>query len=175
MTALNKEILGAITYATRMEIQGRSFYEHIAGITKSEHGKEVFRKLAEDETGHIEKFGEIFTSVLGSEEWKSYIDKEEVEKRTVLDELKARVEKRGKEEKATDLEALRIGLELEREAIDYYTKQVDTTDDAVVKDLFSKIISEERFHYDLLQAQYDSITGSGFWFDMAEFKMDGRF
>jgi rubrerythrin len=175
MAELNKAILGAIRYATRMEIQGRSFYEHVAGITKSEHGKAVFRKLAADETGHIEQFSKIFTSVLASDEWKTYIDKEELEKRTVLDELKARVEKRGKEEKATDLEALRIGLELERGAIDYYTKQVDASSDVMVKDLFSRIIKEEQYHYDLLQAQYDNITGSGFWFDMAEFKMDGRF
>ncbi|MBN2621642.1 ferritin family protein [candidate division WOR-3 bacterium] len=175
MAELNKAILDAIRYATRMEIQGRSFYEHVAGVTKSDHGKAVFKKLAQDENGHIEQFSEIFTSVLGSDEWKTYIDKEELEKQTVLDELKARVEKRGKEEKATDLEALRIGLELERGAIDYYTKQVDTSNDVVVKDLFSRITKEEQYHYDLLQAQYDNITGSGFWFDMAEFKMDGRF
>jgi rubrerythrin len=175
MKELSKEILEAIKYATRMEIQGRSFYEHVAGVTKSEHGKKVFRKLAEDEIGHIQKFSEIFTSVLGNDEWKAYIEKEEMEKQTVLGELKARVEKRGQEEKATDLEALRIGLELERNSIDYYNKQARNTENAVLKDLFSRIISEEQFHYDLLQAQYDNITGSGFWFDMAEFRMDGRF
>ena len=175
MSDLSKEVLDAIRYATKMEIQGRSFYEHVAGITASEHGKKVFQRLAQDETTHIHRFGEIFTSVLGNEEWKTYVDSEEVEKKTVLDELKARVEARGKEEKATDLEALRIGLELERGAIDHYTKAVNSTDDAKVKDIFTKIIKEEEYHYDLLQAQYDSITGSGFWFDMAEFKMDGKF
>jgi len=175
MAELSKEILDAIKYATRMEIQGRSFYEYMTGQTKSDHGKKVFSRLAQDEIVHIQQFNEIFTSVLGNDEWKAYIDKEENDKDTLLTELKARVEQRGKEEKATDLEALRIGLELERGAIDYYTKQAENTDNTTVKDLFSHIINEEQYHYDLLQAQYDNITGSGFWFDMAEFKMDGRF
>lgn len=37
------------------------------------------------------------------------------------------------------------------------------------------IADEERFHYDLLQTQYDSVTGSGFWLDSAEFQMDGKY
>lgn len=175
MAELSKEILDAIKYATRMEIQGRSFYEYMAELTNSEHGKKVFKSLAQDEIVHIQKFNEIFTAVIGNDEWKSYVDKEESDKHTVLAELKGRVEQRGKEDKATDLEALRIGLELERGAIDYYTKQVNSTDNTAVKDLFAHIIKEEQYHYDLLQAQYDNINGSGFWFDMAEFKMDGRF
>jgi hypothetical protein len=28
--------------------------------------------------------------------------------------------------------------------------------------------------YDLLQAQHDSVTKSGFWLDSAEFQMDGK-
>ena len=37
------------------------------------------------------------------------------------------------------------------------------------------ICDEERFHYDLLQSQYDSVTNSGFWLDVSEFRMDARF
>ena len=48
-------------------------------------------------------------------------------------------------------------------------------EDAVAKEIFEKIADEERFHYDLLQAQYDSVTGSGFWLDSSEFQMDGKY
>jgi hypothetical protein len=37
--------------------------------------------------------------------------------------------------------------------------------------MFSKI---EKQLFDLLQAQYDSITSSGFWLGSAEFRMDGK-
>lgn len=32
----------------------------------------------------------------------------------------------------------------------------------------------EKQLFDLLQAQYDSVTGSGFWLGSAEFQMDGK-
>lgn len=175
MPKLTEEMIEAIKYSTTMEINGRSFYEEAAKITHNEYGKKVFEKLAKDEIEHIKKFGEIFTSALDGEEWKKYLNQEENNKESVLDKLKARIEKQGKEERASDLEALRIGMELERDSIDYYKKLVDNTEDQTVKQVFSKIIEEEKYHYDLLQAEYDQLTGSGFWFDIAEFRMDGKF
>jgi len=41
--------------------------------------------------------------------------------------------------------------------------------------MFNRICDEERLHYDLLQAQNDSVTNSGFWLDVAEFRMDGKY
>jgi len=66
-------------------------------------------------------------------------------------------------------------MELERESIDQYEKWAQETSDAKVQGIFKKIIEEEKFHYDLLQAEYDNITNTGFWFNMAEFRMDGKF
>lgn len=175
MKAISNEVLDVIKYATKMEIEGRSFYEHAAQITKNEQGKQVFRKLAQDEIGHIETFGSIFTKALGGEDWKAYLNGEEEKKTTVLQKLKERIERQGHQERSGDQEALRIGMELERGSIDKYQEWAINTQNSTIKELFEKIIKEEKFHYDLLQAEYDSLTGSGFWFDIAEFKMDGKF
>lgn len=175
MSDISNEIIDVIRYATKMEINGRSFYEHAAELTKNEHGKEVFKKLAQDETNHIKTFGEIFTSALGNDEWKEYVDQEESQKVTILEELKARIEKQSHQDKTSDQEALRIGMELERGSIDKYKEWAMKTEDTKVKDIFEKIIKEEEYHYDLLQAEYDNIANTGFWFNMAEFRMDGKF
>lgn len=175
MDNLNKEIIDLIEYATKMEINGRSFYEHAAELTKSDHGKEVFKKLAQDEIKHIETFGQIFTSALGNDKWQEYIDQKESDKSTVLDKLKERIAKQSHQDRAGDQEALRIGMELERDSIEKYKEWAMTSSDLKVKDIFEKIIKEEEYHYDLLQAEYDNITNTGFWFDMAEFRMDGKF
>ncbi len=175
MDDLGSEIVDVIKYATKMEINGRSFYEHAAELTKSKHGKEVFEKLAQDEAGHINTFGEIFTSVLGDDKWKEYIDQEETDKDTVLEQLKARIEQQAHQDRASDQEALRIGMELERGSIDKYRDWSLKTENVRVKEIFEKIIKEEEYHYDLLQAEYDNITKTGFWFNMAEFRMDGKF
>jgi rubrerythrin len=174
MNEISQETLDAIKYATTIEITGQSFYEHAAELTHNEHGIKMFKKLAQDESGHIKTFSEMFTSVLGTDEWQQFINKEEINKTTLLDELKTRIKKQ-EEERASELEALRIGMELERKSIDYYKKSANESKDTKAKEIFNRLVKEEEFHYDLLQAQYDSLTGSGFWFDMAEFKMDGRF
>lgn len=175
MSTISQEALDFIKYATSMEIGGRSFYEHAAERTQNDHGKKIFTKLAQDEIDHIKAFRAIFTEVLGSDNWKQYLDKEETGAQTLLEKLKKRLDEQGHQERAGDLEALRIGMELERESIGKYEGWAQTATDTKVQELFRRIIKEEQFHYDLLQAEYDNINGSGFWFDMAEFKMDGKF
>jgi rubrerythrin len=66
-------------------------------------------------------------------------------------------------------------MELELKAIYFFKNASAGSDDKTVKEIFEKIAEEERFHYDLLQAQFDSVTGSGFWLDSAEFHMDGKY
>ena len=51
----------------------------------------------------------------------------------------------------------------------------EEVDDPIASEIFRKISEEEKFHYDLLQAQHDSLTNSGFWLDSAEFQMDGKY
>lgn len=80
-----------------------------------------------------------------------------------------------KAEGKSEIEALSIGMELEQKAINFFSSTVQDMSDSQAKEIFDKICDEERFHYDLLQAQYDSLTNSGFWLDSAEFKMDGKY
>jgi rubrerythrin len=66
-------------------------------------------------------------------------------------------------------------MELEENAVQFFQKAADEVDDPVASEIFRKISEEEKFHYDLLQAQHDSLTNSGFWLDSAEFQMDGKY
>ena len=79
------------------------------------------------------------------------------------------------EEGKGEAEALSIGMQLEMDTINYYQREGEKTDDPIAKKIFLEIIEEEKFHYDLLQAQHDSVTKSGFWLDSAEFQMDGKY
>jgi rubrerythrin len=175
MAEISQDMLNVIKDSITLEINGRSFYEHAAEVTHNDLGKKMFKKLAQDESEHIRAFGEMFTQALGSDEWKKYVSQQENNKSSVLNELKARIDKEAKQERAGDLEALRIGMELERKSIDHYNKAAKQTADHKAQDVFNELVKVEEFHYDMLQAQYDNVTGSGFWFDIAEFKMDGKF
>lgn len=172
MKEISREVEDAIKEAIRLEINGRKFFMHASDITEHEKGKKMFRFLAEEEVKHMKVFGKLFSQILDSEDWKQYIRDEELKGESPLvEKLKDRMKN---EEGKGEVEALRVGMELEKSAIDFFSKASFGADDSTAKKIFLEIGEEEKFHFDLLQAQYDSVTHSGFWLDSAEFQMDGK-
>ncbi len=173
MEEISKPVENAIKEAIRLEINGRNFFNHAAEITHNELGKKMFEKLAAEEVRHIEMFSELFTKILKEAGWKKYVRDEELKGESALiEKLKERM--KGAEGKS-ETQALSIGMELEENAIRFFQKAADEVDDPAAKEIFRNISEEEKFHYDLLQAQHDSLTNSGFWLDSAEFQMDGKY
>jgi rubrerythrin len=173
MKDISNQVAKAIREAIKLEINGKAVFDHATEMTHNELGKKMFRRLAEDETKHLDTFGQLFSAMIGGEDWRKFVDKEELKgSSSVIEELLPRMKKEGR---AGEIEALRIGMELEKKAIDFFEKSAKETTDPQAKEIFDKIREEEKLHYDLLQAEYDSVTKSGFWFDIAEFRMDGKF
>jgi len=169
---INKAVEKVIKEAIKLEVNGQKFFLHAEEITQHELGKKMFRRLADEEVKHLETFSRIFSDILGGKDWKKHIRPAEFqEKSDLIERLKESVKK---EEGKGEVEAIRLGMELEERAIQLFQKAADDVDDPLAKEMFQKICEEEKFHYDLLQAQYDSVTHSGFWLDSAEFQMDGK-
>ena len=173
VTDISNQVVNVVKEAIKLEINGRAFFNHAAEVTHNELGKKMFLRLAQDEIRHLASFAQLFSVVIGGEEWKKFVDQEKLKGESpLIEELKSRVKK---EKRASELEAISIGMELERKAIDFFEKSAKETTDPQAKEIFDRICEEERLHYELLQAQYDSVTNSGFWLDVAEFRMDGKF
>jgi rubrerythrin len=173
MTKISEQVKEFVREAIKLEIRGREFFNQAAETTPNSLGKKMFQRLAEEEVKHLNAFSKLFSAVIQSDTWKQYVDAGEVAGNSeVIEELVARM-KRAKDK--SEIEALRIGMELELKAIDFFKKCAEKGDDPVAGAIFLSIADEERFHYDLLQAQYDSVTGTGFWLDSAEFQMDGKY
>lgn len=172
MSKISKDTENAIRDAIVLEINGRKFFNHAAEVTHHPKGKKMFLHLAEEEVKHLEIFSKMFDEILGASEWKKELIPGDVTGEAPL--VKKLKESLRHEERKGDVEALRIGMELESGAITFFQEAAASTDDPVAKKIFLKISEEEKFHYDLLQAQYDSVTGSGFWLGSAEFQMDGK-
>jgi rubrerythrin len=172
MVKMSHQVEDAIKEAIKLEISGRKFFQHAEEITRHELGKKMFRRLADEEVKHLETFSRLFSQILKGKDWKKQMKNEKTEEKSdLIERLKKSV--KGEERKG-EIEALRIGMELEESAIKLFGKAAEEVDDPVAREIFQKIIEEEKFHYDLLQAQYDSLTHSGFWLDSAEFQMDGK-
>ena len=172
MGNISKDVVQIIKEAIKLEINGRSFFEFAAEATQNDLGKKMFTKLANDEIEHLKVFNDLFSTIIGGDEWKKFVSEQQRGDSTIIDNLKSRV----KESKSSSyIEAISIGMELEKNAITFFEKSAIETSDAKTGEICRKISEEEKFHYDLLQAQYDSLTNSGFWMDSAQFKMDGQY
>lgn len=173
MDKISREVRTLIGEAIKLEINGQAFFNHAAEATANALGKKMFSRLAQEEVKHLETFSRLFSSVVKSDDWKAQVRSEELKgPSAVIQQLTDRLKRA---EGQSEIEALRIGMELEQKAIDFFKETAAGTTDAAAREIFEKIADEERFHYDLLLAQYDSVTGSGFWLDSSEFKMDGQY
>lgn len=169
---ISKEVENAIKEAIKLEIEGRKFFSHAAEVTTAERGQKMFQWLAAEEVKHLETFSKLFTTILHGDDWKKHIDADRISGEAQL--IKKLQENMKREGSKGEVEALRIGMELERNAIDFFRKAAAAADDPGAAKIFSEISEEEKFHYDMLESQHDSVTKSGFWLGSAEFQMDGK-
>jgi rubrerythrin len=175
MAEITNEIIEVIKESIELELNGKAFFEHIADATRNELGKKMFRKLANDEAQHLKVFSDMFTNAVG-EDWKKQVNTgKSRDESPIIAALTKRVESAAKAGRSSELEAISIGMELERKAIDFFDDAAKRTTDTKAREIFNRITNEEKSHYDLLQAQYDYVSNSGYWFDIAEFRMDGKY
>ena len=172
MEKISKSVEDAIKGAIKLEIDGRKFFNHAADVTKHERGRKMFRFLADEEVKHMERFGDLFSQILGGSDWRKAINPSAYQQDAPL--VKKLQERMNRAEGKGEVEALSIGMQLEKDAIEYFQNAAAGTDDPVAQKIFREISEEEKFHYDLLQAQYDSVNKTGNWLDGAEFQMDGK-
>jgi rubrerythrin len=76
---------------------------------------------------------------------------------------------------SVELDYLKKALDLERDAMHFFEKAIREAESPEAKQIFKRILDEEQGHYDLIQSEIDSINGTGFWFDVHEFYMDGKY
>ena len=155
----------AIQTAIQMEKDGHSFYKKAAAQTSSNMGKAIFESLAEDELSHLDVFQKIFEENVGKEEWghlvnssKKYADLSVFPKD--LEEIE------GANPDTSELDAIRIAMDSEQEAIDYYTKiKADSNDEKIIR-VLDEIIEQEKGHYQVLESEFNHITKTGYWFEL---------
>jgi rubrerythrin len=159
--------------AIEMEISGHKFFTEAAEKVSHEVGRKLFTRLAAEEIGHKRTFEKIFTAVSGGTDWKEAVSEVEPTKRVpYFDEARKQFKA---EDQTVELDYLKKALDLERNAMQFFEKAMMEAESPEAREIFKRILEEEQGHYDLLQAEIDSISGSGFWFDVQEFQMDSKF
>lgn len=141
--------------AINMEGEGLAFYSSLAKSVKDAKVKEIFSILADEEEDHLDDFKKAYNELTSSQDSSQGYDDYTVDEYirhlvetgvfTQKDEVK-----RLTAEIKTDLDALRIGIQAEKDAILFYTEASKNTKNKEGQKTFEFLASEEKKHLKLL-------------------------
>jgi rubrerythrin len=159
-----ENIKDAILTAIQMEKDGYAFYTKAAAQTKSDMGRTIFESLAADEQRHLEVFQKMFEEKVGESEWNDLVNSSKKYAKIPVfpTDLKNAP---GMDLDSTEIDALRLAMDSEKEAIDYYSKIEENINDQDIKNVINEIISQEKNHYSLLEKEFNHINSTGYWFE----------
>jgi rubrerythrin len=165
----------AVTVAIDFEKKVRDHYLRGAKEIPDPQGRKVFATLGKEEQGHVDYLEHCLAH------WKKTGKVPDAPLRSILPrgskwiaaELKKLDGKGKRVATKTELDALRLALQHEREADAFYHKLVAALPPGD-QTLFSKFLEIEDGHLAIVQAQLDSVQGMGFWFDVAEFRLEAE-
>ena len=162
---------------TALEYEGRVHRTYSEAVENAEHevAKKVFSTLCDEEMEHIRYLRERL------DEWRetgtitvAKLDTVLVPKGAIeagADKLRHRLKGGPREVRGTEFESLKKALDVELETSAFYKKMVATLDDDG-KRLFERFVEIEEGHVAIVQAEMDLVSGTGFWFDTAEFSLE---
>ena len=164
---VDKEVLAALTSYIQAEIDGHDFYMLAARRTKDPRGKAMFESLARDEVGHREKLEAQYASILETGCWLSPEECEAAMKRAAKQSPFARYKSQVRtwiKPRAGDLDALKVGIEKEKESYSAYTQAAEKETHPEAATMFLALAKEESGHLHLLENTYSYLAETGSWF-----------
>jgi rubrerythrin len=172
MTSSINDIAAIITKAIEVEKNGLQTYLKFARETEEVSGKNMFILMANDEFDHMNLLEGMLKEIAKKE--GGFVP-EDVDL-SIIEKIVPKLRKKDRltvgKAGADELVALKAARDMERNAIEYYQKLHDSLTDQKMRKIVQRLVEMEEGHYDIIQMQIDSVTNTGFWFDMAEFSLE---
>lgn len=164
---IEEAIQTAIEYETKI----RDLYRQAVEKTKDPTATRIFSALGNDEAGHLAYLNDRLqqwrkTGRITAEKLETSIPSAAEIKREV-DKLNPRM---SADDKKNEKQMLSKALTLEIETSRFYERMVAEMSDEGQK-MFARFVEIENGHIDMVQAELDYISGTGYWLDNKEFDM----
>lgn len=156
----------ALKIAINIEEEGLEFYSILMKSVKDDKAKDIFSKLASAEKKHLTLFQKAYLDITspanpaqGCEDYtvdlylKDLVDTgiftKKGEARRLASEIK------------TDIDALKIGIQAEKDSILYYTEAAKNTKYEAGRKAFEQLTNEEKKHLRILAEQLKAVKHAG--------------
>jgi len=152
-----KQLAEGLLKAIKAERYGHDFYLMASQSTRDQKGKKIFEMLAGEELDHMHFLMGQYNSILKtgrpdqSLKLGSRVDLSGMSP-IFSESLKERIS-----DANFEMTSLSIGIQLEKDAIDFYKSQSDQTDDPRVKKFYTELAEWESGHYHALLRQQDEL------------------
>ena len=170
---MNSETSALRVLKTAIEAEKKSLHNYLQFGLKTDDvsGKNMFLRLAGDEFEHMNILERQTRSIQESGDWlKLDIETSDVE--MIVPRLGDKDVKIRGTSGQDQLSALRTALALEKRAQDFYANQARLATDRKARDMYQRLSQMEEAHYELIQAEMDVITNTGFWLGLREFSLE---
>jgi rubrerythrin len=166
----------AIAVALDFERKVRDHYHRGAAAIADPQGRKLFETLATEEQGHVDYLEHCLadwrkTGKVPVHPLKSVLPKGvkwiEAERRKLMGRPDRRVASAG------EVDALKTALQYEKDADAFYRRLIMELP-MEEQMLFQGFLGIEDGHVALVQAELDSVLGTGFWFDVMEFRLESE-
>jgi rubrerythrin len=161
MISGTEDLLNALTLAFSMEKGSNEFYKKAEEIIIDKKGKEMFKKLASFEEGHMRYIQHLYTSLLGEgrlinlSEFKDKVPTEIMEGGIKIDPSLAAVEDLPFMD---DLDVLKIAEDKETKSYAFYQKLIRKSHDTNTKVIFEEMAKEEKKHIKYIKDTIEKIA-----------------
>jgi rubrerythrin len=145
--------LAALQMGIQTEIDGHNFYQSFAQRTSDPNARRMFERLARDEVMHLELLRNSKAMLEESGEWAEYkgVEIEDLAGAPIFSRERIQQNLAGH---TSDLSALRLAYLIEKDAVDFYRRAAEQTDDANGRRMFQDLAEMEKGHLNLLEGEY---------------------
>jgi rubrerythrin len=145
--------------AAKMEQEAVAFYRQCAEKTSAVIGKKMFLSIAADEQYHFECALRMKEDLPVTPSTTTPLE----DMKKIFDEHKQEMLQRIPSA-ADDLEALKVAMKMEEEAIAFYKKASALAANAAEKHFFDCLIRDEEEHFNIFQNTHTFLEDSGNWY-----------
>lgn len=151
--------MNALEISKKMETDAIQFYSEAAKKMNYAAGRKMFETIVEDEKRHLEMITQLVNSMNITAADVSPMKRV----KTVFETLKNEMMKKAEASK-DEMEAFRIAMEMEKEGKAFYERFLAAAKTEKEKALFTRLIEEERQHYEIFSNTYSHLSDTGNWF-----------
>lgn len=170
------KIIEELTTAYKTEVKGYYYYNAAADLVENEKGRNVLQHLAKDELDHIKAVYAIAETLKKGGGWLAYSEAIKVgadapskaaeifpEENELVKMLRSN---------QTDLNAIKIGIEIEENAVDFYSRLLADATNPEEKVVLTELLEMEKGHLKILRWESEALSNTGFWGDTMEFSVE---